>query len=195
MRAVLTKYIPENSIDLTCQLIEKHPIHIKVVASRKTKHGDFRVINHTTEITINNNLNSYHFLLTLIHEIAHFVTYKEYGHKVKPHGIEWKKNFQHLMLPFLSPNIFPVELLPYLAKYLKNPKASTGSDTYLMKMLNQYNEKSNDNYIFELEKGAIFVFRERVFKLGNKKRTRYECIEIATKKLYLINQNTLVKKQ
>jgi Zn-dependent peptidase ImmA (M78 family) len=185
----LQKYIPENSILLVEEILKKNPITIKIVNKRTTKHGDFRKTkNGFLQITINNSLNKYQFLLTLIHEIAHFVTHQQYK-TVKPHGKEWKLNFQHLMLPFLQPTIFPEKLLPSLANYLKNPKASTGADAKLTFELNQYNNISDKNFIFEIPEGSIFTFKNKNYKKGIKRRTRFECVEIASKKVYLFNQN------
>lgn len=192
MIETLSKYIPENAVDLVEEILTNHPIHIKIVNNRTTKHGDFKkAINGSLQITINNNLNEYQFLLTLIHEIAHLVTFKQ-NRRVKPHGIEWKINFQHLMLPFLQPSIFPENLLPYLANYLKNPKASTGSDVKLTLALKQYDEMSGKNFIFELQHGSVFTFNKKSYKKGNKRRTRFECVEISSNKTYLFNQNAEV---
>lgn len=130
--------------------------------------------------------------MTLIHEIAHLVTFKNHN-RVKPHGPEWKRNFQHLMLPFLQPSIYPPELLSLLANYLKNPKASTGSDVNLSYGLKQYDEKSGKSFIFELQQESIFTFNNRTFKKGIKRRTRYECLDLGNKKLYLFNQNAEVE--
>lgn len=190
---ILSKYIPENSVDLVEEILTKNPIHIKIVNNRATKHGDFkRKINGDFQITLNNNLNQYQFLFTLIHELAHWVTFKKHK-RVKPHGKEWKQNFQHLMLPFLHPSIYPPHLLPYLANYLKNPKASTGADVNLTREMNSYNEKSGKSFIFELENGSIFNFNNKSFKKGAKRRTRFECVEMASKKIYLFNQNAEVE--
>lgn len=185
----ISKYIPTNSSNLVAVILVNNPITIKIVNQRATKHGDFKVLrNGKTQITINNNLNKYQFLLTLIHEIAHLKTFQQ-NRRAKPHGIEWKRNFQHLMLPFLQPTIFPNSLLPYLANYLKNPKASTGSDANLSRALLHFNETSSKNYIFDLEIGELFNFKNKTYKLGQKRRTRFECLEIKSKKLYLFNQN------
>jgi len=192
MIETLSKYIPKNSVELISQILVLHPIEIKVVNNRVTKHGDFKKNrNGKTQITINNSLNQYHFLLTLVHEIAHFTTFKEYK-RIKPHGIEWKTNFQHLMLPFLQPSIFPENLLPLLANYLKNPKASTGSDIHLTYALKQYDEYSDKNFIFELAQGSLFLFNNKTFKRGAIRRTRYECVEIHSNKTYLFNRNAEV---
>ena len=193
MIETLSKYIPKNAIELVDEILKNHPIDIKIVNNRVTKHGDFKKLkNGNVQITLNNTLNEYQFLLTLIHEIAHFVTYKQYK-RVKPHGIEWKINFQHLMLPFLQPKIYPNSLLPPLANYFKNPKASTGSDVNLTLALKQYDDLSGKIFIFEIAQGTIFTFNNRTFKRGNKRRTRFECKELISNKSYLFNQNAEVE--
>jgi len=192
MSELLLKYLPEKAIPLVKEILTEHPIFIKTVNNRRTKHGDFkRFSNGNFQITLNNNLNKFQFLLTLIHEIAHFITYKKYQNS-KPHGLEWKQNFQHLMLPFLQPSIFPENILPHLANYLKNPKASTGSDVNLTYALKQYDEMSGKNFIFELEHGSIFKFNNKNYKKGSIRRTRFECVELQSKKTYLFNKNAEV---
>ena len=144
------KYIPENAISLVQSLIEYHRINLKIVNQRQTKHGDFRQLaNGKFQITINNNLNPFQFLLTLIHEIAHHTTFEKYG-RIRPHGKEWKQQFQHLMLPFLNPSIFPDHILTPLAHYLKNPKASTDSDVKLSLALKGNTAENGKNFVFEL---------------------------------------------
>ena len=96
------------------------------------------------------------------------------------------------MLPFVRPAIFPEALLPYLANYLKKPKASTGSDVNLTYALKKYDENLDKNYIFELEHGSIFTFNNKTFKKGSIRRTRIECIELHSKRTYLFNQNAEV---
>tara|TARA_R110001583_G_scaffold311_8_gene2835 strand:- start:5028 stop:5615 length:588 start_codon:yes stop_codon:yes gene_type:complete len=189
----LAKYLPENAVEYVDEIIKEHPLEIKIVNERSSKHGDFkRTLNRKFIITLNNNLNQYQFLLTLIHEIAHFVTFKQNG-SVKPHGLEWKRNFQHLMLPFINPSIYPENLLPLLANYLKNPKASTGSDVTLTYALKQFDEDSEKSFIFEIAFGSLFVFRNKTYKKGNLRRTRFECIEISSKRTYLFNRNAEIE--
>ncbi|TDA81831.1 sprT domain-containing protein, partial [Halomonas marinisediminis] len=87
--------------------------------------------NNRHQITINANLNSYRFLITLIHEIAHFEAFEKYGRFIKPHGKEWKYTFQRLMLPLINPKVFPEQLLPLIANHFRNPKASSDTDVNL----------------------------------------------------------------
>jgi len=109
------------------------------------------------------------------------------------YGVGSKENFQHLMLPFLDPAIYPSEILPYLANYLKNPKASTGSDVKLMHALNQFDAMSGKNFIFELEHGSIFTFKNKAYQKGKLRRTRFECVELNSKRKYLFNQNAEIE--
>lgn len=192
-KTILSKYLPENSVDQIIELLEKHPCFLKIVNNRNTKHGDFRKMPDASyQITINYGLNSYRFLLTLVHEIAHLVVEKEYG-RVKPHGIEWKRTFQKLMLPFFNPEIYPRELMGVLANYMRNPKASTDADVYLSLALKKYDPVNDLNYVFELPLQSKFVHNNRIFIRGNKRRTRIVCTELGTDKKYLFHQNAEVK--
>lgn len=189
---LIHKYIPKESIDLVENLLRKYKFSLIIKNKRKTRHGDFRPLaNGRMQITINNDLNNYRFLITFIHEVAHLVTHKKYK-RVKPHGIEWKMNFQELMLPFFKPEIFPRELMPILANYMRNPKASTDSDIKLSFALKQYDEKSDKSYIFEIPLESKFVHNKRIFIKGAKRRVRYKCMEIKTKKEYLFHPNAEV---
>ncbi len=188
----LATFLPEKAIPRITEMLETYSFVLKIVKERKTKHGDFRKLkNGKFQITINASLNPHQFLLTLVHEVAHYLTYKKYGH-VKPHGKEWKLTFKELMLPFIHPDIYPNSVLPHLAKYIINPKASTDSDVHLSLALKQDKRDSNKNYIFELVAGNDFLLKDRKFQILEKKRTRYLCLEIATNKKYLINQNAEV---
>lgn len=190
---ILQQHLPEASIHLVIDLLNKYPHHLKIVNQRLTKHGDFRLTKDGKyQITINNSLNKYQFLVTLIHEIAHLAVHLKYK-KVKPHGIEWKISFQHLMLPFVTPSIFPDNILPHLANYLMNPKASTDSDVHLSLALKQFSEKSDKSFIFEVPLNTAFLFKNKTYIRKNKRRTRFECLEIKSKKLYLFNQNVEVE--
>ena len=168
---------------------------VKIKQERKTRHGDYRRLpNGKHQITINSNLNPYRFLITLIHEIAHFEAYKSYGKLIKPHGSEWKFVFQHLMLPFLRPDVFPNDVLPFLATHFKNPKASSDSDTVLALKLKQFDVPNGKTFIFEVPEGAVFtLYNGKMFRKGPKRRKRFECTDMATGRLYVFNPNAEVE--
>ena len=186
-------YIPEKAIPLVQYLIDQNNFTLKIVNQRQTKHGDFRKLpNGKFQITINNNLNPYQFLLTLVHEIAHHVTHQKFG-RVQPHGKEWKTVFQHLMLPFLQPEIYPKQILPYLAKYLKNPKASTDSDAKLSLALRAFKPEEGKLFVFQIPLNQIFSYKNILYRKGNLRRTRVECLNLSNKRLYLFHKNTEVE--
>ena len=187
------KYIPEKAIPFIQFLIDTHNFTLKIVNQRQTKHGDFRKLpNGRFQITVNNSLNPYQFLLTLVHEIAHHVTHQKFG-IVQAHGKEWKTVFQHLMLPFLRPDIYPKEMLPFLANYLKNPKASTDTDANLSLILRGNIAEKGKKFMFEIPLDSFFEFNKTIYKKGNKRRTRFECLNMSNHKIYLFNQNVEIK--
>ena len=195
MQNILQQYIPQQALPEVLQLLMHDNLSIKIKKERKTRHGDYKKLpNGKHQITINSNLNQYRFLITLIHEIAHFEAYKQYGRFIKPHGKEWKISFQHLMLPFINPNIFTSDLLPLIANHFKNPKASSDTDTQLALALKQFDQPNDKTYIFEVPFGSDFkLYNGKVFIKGNKRVKRFECIEVKTGKLYLFNPNAEVQ--
>ena len=196
MDDVLHKYLPERAIDSCLSLIQKTGVHLKVVNERVTRHGDYRRLsNGKHQITVNANLNKYRFLITLVHEIAHLLAFEKYGRGIKPHGKEWKYTFQHLMLPFLRPEVFPAKLLPLLAKHFKNPKASSSTDAVLSVALKQYDEQHLDkSYVFELPLGSVFrLYNGKMYTKGKKRVKRYECVEMNTGRLFLFQPNAEVE--
>lgn len=191
MQDRLLEYIPQGSSDYVLDLIKRESFILKIVSERKTKHGDFRVLKSgECQITVNDNLHSYQFLLTLIHEIAHYMAYKNYGPKIKAHGIEWKLSFQKLMLPLLNPQVFAMELLPYLANYLRNPKASTDSDYKLAEVLLSYSDQKEVLRVNMLQENAKFEYNNHIFQKSHKRRTRILCKRLKDGKSFLFSPNT-----
>ena len=195
MKEKLAKFIPERAVDSAFQLIVKYDVNLKIVKERTSRHGDYRRLKNGHHIiTVNGSLNPYRFLITLIHEIAHLVTFENFGLDIKPHGIEWKRTFQKLMLPYIRPEIFPAALLPVVAHHFKNPRASSDTDEKLALALKKFDPPSDLFYVFELPYGSTFrIHNGKVFKKGSKKIKRYECVEVKTGRMYLFNPNAEVE--
>lgn len=186
-------FIPEASISYVDSIMDTYEIDLKIVNQRQSKHGDFRRLpNGKMMITVNNNLNPQQFLITLIHEIAHYVTFSKFG-RVQPHGTKWKQTFQQLMLPVLHPDIFPPHVLNVLAKHLKNPKASTDSDAKLSLALKNGELDEGFHFVHQLTVGAVFEYKKQFYKRGKLRRTRIECLNLDSNRLYLFHQNAEVK--
>jgi len=196
MDDILKKYLPDSAVEPCFVLIRETGVHLKIVNQRVTRHGDYRKMpDGTHQITVNATLNKYRFLITLVHEIAHLVAFGNYGRHIKPHGLEWKQTFQHMMLPFIRPEIFPSKLLPLLAKHFKNPKASSDTDAKLSIALKSFDFREDDkSYVFEVPFGSIFrVYNGKLFQKGKKRVKRYECIEMTSGKIYLFQPHAEVE--
>lgn len=191
----LLDFVPINSKVQIKNLLDNKKIIFLLKNKRKTKHGDFKITgNKSAQITLNKTKNKYQFLITLLHEIAHYDAYVKYGNNVKPHGIEWKNNFRLLMLPFLNTDIFPKEILINLSNYIRNPKASTENDFNLIMSLKKYDFNCSSNFVFELKEGDIFKIENgKKYKFIRKKIKRCECIEVESGKKYLFSPQVVVE--
>jgi SprT protein len=189
MFAMLSKYLPENSVHYCFDLWTEHPFHFRVSRERGSKLGDYRYDPRYDDdaISVNHNLNSYSFLITYIHEVAHLITRITNKKRVLPHGREWKSNFQKLMLPMLNDLVFPPDVLKALTRYMRDPKASTHSDPNLIKMLRTYDAKpAGERCLDEIGEGETFSFKGMVFKKLTTKRTRALCCHVPSGNRYLI---------
>lgn len=182
----LEKYLPEKTAVDVARLLLERPVHFKIVKPRKTKLGDFRVRDNAMIITVNGDLNPYSFLITTLHEIAHLRTYIQYKNKVRPHGIEWKKSFQDLLIPFYFKEVFPEEVKNALVSYINNPKASSCSDDKLYRALMKFNTK-DEVLVENLQIGDRFQLNNYTFVKGQRARKRFFCTEVHSGKKYMVS--------
>ena len=201
LRSVLGSRLPEMALEEMVKLVLDRPISLKVVKERTSKAGDFRAPHQGSpaRITVNGSLNPYAFMITLVHELAHHHTWLDHEQSLKkftlrrkarplPHGKEWKASFQKLMVPFLNPMVFPPELLPFVVRYLVNPKASSSADHKLSKALKQFDPPDPTIRLEELPFDAVFSLHgKRFFRKKERVRTRYRCICLKTNRVYLVS--------
>jgi hypothetical protein len=90
---------------------------------------------------------------------------------------------------FIRLSVFPADILGALKKSLHNLPASSCADEDLMRVLKKYDEKTGDLLLVEqIPEGGCFALEDqRVFRKGKKLRKRYQCVEVATGKLYLFS--------
>ena len=187
--SALTAYIPESSFDDVVHYLNLYKVHLTVTKKRKSVLGDYRhnILNKNHRISINGNLNKYEFLITLLHELAHLLTFEQFGNRVDAHGKEWKLHYKNLLMHFIQKNIFPKDVTKELEKTLQNPSATANGETSLLSVLRNYNlvKKENILTIEEIAEGVLFETEKgKVFKKGVKRRKRYECVEINSGRLY-----------
>ena len=187
----LQTYLPPNTFEAVRQYLHQYQVHLTVAKERKSILGDYRHRTHgkTHRISVNGNLNTYSFLITLLHELAHLLTFEKFGNKVQSHGKEWKFIFGQLLDQFIRHEVFPINIKHALLQSLQNPAASSCADDVLLRVLKTY-DKRRDNFVFveNLLEGQLFKTHDgKVFKKGEKLRKRFKCIEVATKRLYLFS--------
>ena len=194
----LENYLPAIAAPPVLVLLQRYKVHLTITRERKTVLGDYRHAhnNATHRISVNGNLNQYAFLITLVHELAHLVTFMEYGHRVQAHGREWKHVYKMLLLQFLDLPIFPQDILASLRSSLHNLPASSCADEGLMRVLRRYDKKEEGMLLVEeLPDGAVFALDDgKLFKKGKRLRKRFQCTELQTGKLYLFSPVYEVKK-
>jgi SprT protein len=186
----IKKYIPDKAAQLVLDYLNLHKVHLTITRERKSVLGDYRhaTTYNTHRISVNGNLNKYSFLITLIHELAHLITFNQYKHRVNAHGKEWKRIYGLILKDFLQPEIFPPDLLYYLEGSLHDLPASSCSDENLMRVLKKYDETNGLVMVEQIGEGKIFdAGKGNLFRKGKKLRKRYQCIEMATGKLYLFS--------
>jgi SprT protein len=193
---ILSRHVPENAIHYCLDLWIATPFHFKVTRNRNSKLGDYRFDPRKKDhaISVNHGLNTYSFLITYVHEIAHLVTTERYGRKAMPHGKHWKATFTELMQPLLNDLIFPPDVLKPLTLHMKNPKASTYSDLRLVNALRQFD--TNDDGLVPLsalDKGQIFEFNNMMYTRLDLRRTRVLCLQADTSRKYLISKLAMVR--
>ena len=91
----LSEFIPDGCLSPVLAYLQQYKVHLTITRERKSVLGDYRnkVFNKNHRITVNGNLNKYSFLITLLHELAHLVAFEKYGHRILPHGSQWKSEY------------------------------------------------------------------------------------------------------
>ena len=187
----LRSFLPEGCFEPVMLYLQQYRVHLTVTRQRQSILGDYR---HAHEgkphrISVNSNLNPYSFLITLLHELAHLLTYERYGHRVPAHGKEWKHQFSMILDQFLQQRVFPADIEKALLRSIQNPAASSCGDEHLMRVLRVYDRPSANQVLVEqVPEGKPFkISGDRLFLRGPQQRKRIRCQEIATGKWYLFS--------
>lgn len=178
---LLKRFFPEAAVAMVGDIYSQRRFKLHFKHPRSSKLGDFRpprTKNGICTITLNLDLNPYQMLITYVHEVAHYDVYQQFGSIfIQPHGKEWQNRFAALLLPFMSENVFPQDVLAALQHHLQHIKASSTADLKLQRVLQQYDIKTSPTLTVEqLPDGALFTLKNGlVFRKGEKQRTRYKC--------------------
>lgn len=194
----LADFLPDNTFDRVVHYIHHYRVHLTISKQRKSVLGDYRHSgwggNH--RISVNGNMNKYEFLITLLHELAHLLTYEQYKNRVEPHGKEWKNHYSLLLVDFVQQKVFPEDIEKALQKSIINPSATANGETELLLVLRKYDLVKKDGHhpIIEVPEGSLFQTENgKVFRKGAKRRKRFECVEVKTGLHYTFSPVTEVR--
>lgn len=187
----LAHYLPDGTFEVVADYLNRYKVHLTIARSRESVLGDYRHKMNTVthRISVNGDLNRYAFLITLLHELAHLLTFENYGRSVQAHGKEWKTVYGQILAQFIEKKVFPEDIEHELKRTLNSPGASTCSEPHLQRVLYRYNETKNGFVLIEqVPEGNLFEISDgRRFLKGPRRRTRYECVETSTGKKYLFS--------
>ena len=190
LREGLKPYLPEQGLEQVMEWIDGRPLHMRISRGRSTKLGDYRPPqkDHIHRISVNGDLNAIEFLITLTHEIAHMAVWEKYGKRARPHGKAWKAQYAIMLGTLLDKKIFPQEMEAHIIKQIKNPKASSKSDTALARALHEHNDEKDGVFLEDLPHGTFFRLQDgRRFQKQEKLRKWYRCISIDNRRPYRIS--------
>ncbi len=196
---ILQKKIPVEAVSYVLDLWNVHPFSFTMPKTRKTCLGNYRLQNGQHTVSVNADLNTYSFLITLIHEIAHqhvAVNQHMFKRPAEPHGVEWKTTFSKLMQPLLNrSDIFPADILAVLVPHMRMPKASSMRDPKLVKALKKYdaNPIENGESLGKITVGHTFEFNKKTYRKIENRRSRTLVEDIFTNKRYTIPSFAEVK--
>ena len=189
--ATLDSYLPPGSYHAVMQYLQYYKVHLTVTRERRSVLGDYRFAVHgkNHRISVNGNLNSFAFLITLLHELAHLIAFAKYGNRIASHGKEWKIVYGGILQQFLLLDIFPPDIAMEIKNTMHSPAAGSCAEDGLIRVLRKYDQKQDQKILVE-EIGVNGSFQTddgRIFKRGDQLRKRIRCMEIKTGKIYLFS--------
>lgn len=191
----LEQFLPPGTHEFCHELYQENPFKLVISRHRITKLGDYRYDKKgdTHRISVNGTLNPYSFLITYLHEVAHLQVMLSFGPHVRHHGVEWKREFQKLLIRLLTMEVLPEELSKALAQYARNPRATSHGFLPLARVLEKYDPESDSKRLLDVPDGSFFEFKGKEYQKLEKRRTRVVCLRISNGINYLISGAASVK--
>lgn len=194
MHTPILQRLPPGTELHVVDLLDRFPLQVRVTRPRRTKLGDHRPPGRgqrTHRITINDDLNPYAFMTTLLHEIAHAAAWERHHlrRRIMPHGAEWKAAFAEVLGPVVGRGWLPADIEAALERTMLRPAAATCSDRDLALALARHDpvapgwvraEQLADGARFRVDDGTVFL-------AGRRMRTRRLCVEAVSGAEYVVH--------
>ena len=190
---VLDQYLPADTHPFLKTWFSDYYIHIKITKNRNSKLGDYRRMpDKSHQITVNSTLDKQLFFFVLTHELAHLIAFENYSFRISAHGKEWKDTFRKMLLE--SIDIYSDDLKPIILNFAKNPKANFMASPELVRYF--HIEDPDDDFVFieTLTINDDFHYKGDQYKILEKKKKLYLCINLNNSKKYLFRPLAKVEK-
>jgi hypothetical protein len=186
--------LPAGTAGYVAELLGRWPCDLRLSRPRRSKLGDHRPPRGGRgphRITVNDDLNPYALLTTLLHEFAHAAAWERWRHgrrRVRPHGPEWQEEFSRILGPVVAAGVLPDDVTVALGRAVRRPAAATCSARELAIALARYDAPGAWVFVADLPEGAVFrIDGGAVFRAGRWLRSRRQCFECRTGREYRVH--------
>ena len=190
---VLEQYLPERTLPFLKKWFADYVIHIRITKNRDSKLGDYRKLpDKSHQITINSTLEKQLFFFVLTHELAHLIAFEKFNYKISAHGKEWKDTFRNMLRESLD--VYSMDLKPIIIKFSENPKANFMASPDLVRYFHVKESNHKLNFIESMSIDDIFLYKNEKYRILEKKKKLYLCINLNNSKKYLFRPLAKVEK-
>lgn len=191
---ILEQYLPANTQPFLSKWFADHKIHIRITKERNSKLGDYRKMRDKShEISINSTLERQLFFFVLTHELAHLIAFEKFHGRIVAHGQEWKSTFREMLLE--SINIYTTDLQPIILRFAKNPKANFMASPELVRYFHIDDPDGSSIFVEQLSSNDEFYYKGDLYRMIEKKKKLYLCVNLINSKKYLFRPLAKVEKK
>lgn len=191
--SILEQYLPSDTQPFLRRWFASNKIHIRITRDRNSKLGDYRKMpDKSHEISINSTLDRQLFFFVLTHELAHLIAFEKFGGRISAHGQEWKSTFREMLLESIS--IYTSDLQPVIRQFAKNPKANFMASPELVRYFHVDDPDDSQFFVEQLAPDSEFLYKGDLYKIIEKKKKLYLCVNLKNSKKYLFRPLAKVEK-
>ena len=191
--SILEQYLPSDTQPFLRRWFASYKIHIRITRDRNSKLGDYRKMpDKSHEISINSTLDRQLFFFVLTHELAHLIAFEKFGGRISAHGQEWKSTFREMLLESIS--IYTSDLQPVIRQFAKNPKANFMASPELVRYFHVDDPDDSQFFVEQLAPDSEFLYKGDLYKMIEKKKKLYLCVNLKNSKKYLFRPLAQVEK-